>query len=169
MNSATTQQWRTTMLTRTINETIKNEDRTVDLQITEFSYWTCLNLLKKYFLGIILPMLEESRNNNEEIEISIDGLLNMFFGKTDDEAVIVEFSKEFLQRVKYRVGSGDWKNLSDEEELDIETALVAVKKVAEINLKSFSRAASLLGYGDLVASLKEQAQDLLNPEETNQE
>lgn len=137
------------MLTRTIYKNIEDEDRTVELKIKEFSYWICVNLLKDWFLEKMMPLMQT------EDDLTVIELIQKFI-LTSEQNVVEEFTKAFLERTQYRIdGKGEWLSLSEEEELDIETALVAIKEVGEANLKTFSRAATVMGYGDLVANLKD--------------
>ena len=141
-----------------INTDVKKveiEAQVLELKITEFNYWEALKLLKKYFLGMILPLLKEARSgsDSDEAEIDIFNLLDQLMVNLEDDE-LEQFSKDFLKNTKLRLqGEESWTE--PDENLGVAEGLVAIKEVAILNFITFSKAASVLGLGDLVARAEE--------------
>ncbi len=145
------------MLTRTLYRKIEDEDRTVELKITEFSWWTTVNILRTYFVDKMLPLI---KNMGDDEDTQVLDLIQKFLTSADQD-LVDRFTKEFLARVFYRIaGDVEWLPLAEDEEPDIETMLVAFKEVGEINLKAFSRAIAVMGYGKTMAALLAKLDDM---------
>lgn len=141
-----------------INTEIKKveieDDQTLELKIKEFNYWDALRLLKKYFLGLVLPILREVRSDSdEEVEVDVFKLLDQLMISLDEDE-LERFSQDFMKNTKIRM-SGDENWIDPDEDLGVTEGLVAIKEIAVLNFKTFSKAARVLGLGDLVAQAEE--------------
>tara|TARA_R110002020_G_scaffold213427_1_gene420242 strand:+ start:40697 stop:41161 length:465 start_codon:yes stop_codon:yes gene_type:complete len=143
-----------TMINTEIKKVEIEDDQTLELKIKEFNYWDALRLLKKYFLGLVLPILREVRSDSdEEVEVDVFKLLDQLMISLDEDE-LERFSQDFMKNTKIRM-SGDENWIDPDEDLGVTEGLVAIKEIAVLNFKTFSKAARVLGLGDLVAQAEE--------------
>ena len=95
------------MLTRTLYRKIEDEDRTVELKITEFSWWTTVNILRTYFVDKMLPLI---KNMGDDEDTQVLDLIQKFLTSADQD-LVDRFTKEFLARVFYRIAGQRYKKL----------------------------------------------------------